>query len=264
VDERPLLLLTGAAGGLGRELVPRLRAGGFRVRALDLSADGVDADEVVTGSVTDVDVVDAALAGVDAVVHLAGMSKERAWPDVLHANVHGTWVLLDACVRAGVGKVAFASSNHAVGLTTRPEGPPLAADTPFRPDSYYGWSKTAGESLCRLFVDRAGLDVVVLRIGSCFPHPGGVRGLSTWMSYDDCARLVTAAVDPAVTGWHCVWGVSANTRRWWSLAEGEAIGYHPQDDSERFAAEVFASEVPQDDDDLVGGDFHRTPLGEPN
>ena len=261
MDDRPLLLVTGAAGGLGRELVPRLRAGGFRVRALDLAAPEVDAEEILTGSVTDPDVVDRAVTGVDAVVHLAGASGEGPWPEVLHANVHGTWVLLDACVRAGVGKVVHASSNHAAGLTPRPAGEELAADTPFRPDSYYGWSKTAAESLCRLFVDRAGLDVVALRIGSCFPHPGGVRGLATWLSRDDLARLVTAALAPAVTGWHCVWGVSANTRRWWSLAAGEAIGYHPQDDSERFAAEVLAAAGPQPDDDLVGGDYHRRPLG---
>ncbi|WP_432542401.1 NAD-dependent epimerase/dehydratase family protein [Kineococcus sp. SYSU DK002] len=261
----PSLLVTGSAGGLGRELVPRLRAAGHRVRCLDLQHPGGAGADAVAGSVTDPRAVETALEGVDAVVHLGGISREAAWADVLETNVHGTWVLLDACARLGVGKVVFASSNHAVGLTPRlADGAHVPADAEPRPDSYYGWSKTAGESLCRLFAERAGLDVVSVRIGSCFERPGDVRGLATWMSYDDCRRLVSAAVDPAVTGWHSVWGISRNTRRWWSLAEGEAIGYHPQDDSERFAAQVLAAADPDEVTDLVGGPFTANPLGRPN
>nr|WP_281373211.1 NAD(P)-dependent oxidoreductase [Kineococcus aurantiacus] len=258
------MLVTGSAGGLGRELVPRLLAAGYRVRSMDLAhPDGLDGD-LVTGSVTDTAVVERALEGVDAVVHLAGQSREAPWEQVLDANVHGTWTLLDACARLGVRKVVLASSNHAVGMVARREGVVVPADEPFRPDTYYGWSKTAGESLGRLFVERAGLDVVAVRIGSCFERPQNVRALATWMSYEDCVRLVAAAVDPAVTGWRSVWGISRNTRRWWSLAEGEAIGYDPRDDSEEFAEQVLAAADPDEVVDLVGGGFTATPLGQPN
>lgn len=264
MSELPHLLVTGSAGGLGRELVPRLRAAGYRVRSLDLAhPEGTDGD-LVTGSVTDAAVLEGALEGVDAVVHLAGQSREADWARVLEANVQGLWTLFDACTRLGVGKVVYASSNHATGMTARVEGTELPADAELRPDTYYGWSKAAGESLGRLFVDRAGLDVVSVRIGTCFARPENVRGLSTWMSYDDCTRLLAAALDPAVRGWHSVWGVSRNTRRWWSLAEGEAIGYHPQDDAEEFAAEVLAAADPGEVVDLVGGGFTTTPLGQPN
>ena len=55
-----------------------------------------------------------------------------------------------------------------------------------------------------------------------------------------------------------VYGISANTRAWWDLAPGRALGYHPQDDSEQFAAEIEA--LPETDTDLaeaayVGGLF---------
>jgi uronate dehydrogenase len=261
VDQPPLLLVTGSAGALGRELVPRLRTAGHRVRELDLAHPPGAGGDLVTGSVTDAAVVAAALEGVDAVVHLAGESSEAPWEDVLRANVHGTWTVLDACRRGGVRKVVLASSNHAAGMTPR-GAVPLPADAEPRPDTYYGWSKSALESLGRLFVDRGSLDVVVARIGSAQARPEDVRGLSTWLSLDDFGRLVAAAVRPEVTGWHCVWGVSRNTRRWWSLAAGEAIGYHPRDDAEEFAEQVLAAADPGEVLDLVGGSFTTTPLGE--
>jgi hypothetical protein len=109
----------------------------------------------------------------------------------------------------------------------------------------------------RLYHDRFGMDVVVLRIGTCSPEPPSVRALATWLSYDDCGRLVEAALTAPSPGFRQVWGVSANTRRWWSLAEGEAIGYHPQDD-----AEVYAGQVPDTGDyDVIGGRHTVWPLG---
>lgn len=56
-----------------------------------------------------------------------------------------------------------------------------------------------------------------------------------------------------------MWGISANTRAWWSRAEGAALGYHPVDDSEAYAAEILAGGEPDWEGDetltLVGGDF---------
>ena len=111
-------------------------------------------------------------------------------------------------------------------------GADLAVDAIAPPDSYYGWSKTAVESLGRLFGARTGLDVLAVRIGSCFPEPNGERALATWMSPDDVARLVEAFLVAPPVGYRCIWGVSDNTRRWWSLEEGRAMGYEPVDDAE--------------------------------
>ncbi len=65
-----------------------------------------------------------------------------------------------------------------------------------------------------------------------------------------------------------MWGISRNTRRWWSLESGEEIGYYPEDDAEKFAAEILAGNPASDwggDPDLsrVGGPFCRIPLGTP-
>ncbi len=115
----------------------------------------------------------------------------------------------------------------------------LPADLLPRPDSYYGWSKTAMEAMGRLYADTYGMDVYCLRIGSCFPVPTDVRHLSTWFSPDDSGRLMDACLRTDNGGFHLIWGVSANTRRWWSLKAGEQVGYHPVDDAEIFAAELI-------------------------
>jgi uronate dehydrogenase len=198
--------------------------------------------ELIRATVTDLDAMVRACDGVDAVIHLGGLSKEAAFADILHTNVEGTRNVLEAARRQGVARVVLASSNHAVGFVGRDEAPAagLPADVVARPDSHYGWGKAAMEALGRFYVDAHGMDVFALRIGSCFETPPDTRGLSTWMSPDDAGRLLEACLTTRSTGYQQVWGVSRNTRRWWSLAEGEQIGYHPVDDAEVFAGTLIA------------------------
>lgn len=254
------LLVTGAAGNMGRLLRPRLARPGRILRLVDVAAQqpAGDGEEVVTASVTDAAAMAQACAGADAVFHLGGISLEAPWEEILAVNIDGTRTLLEAARQAGVRTVILASSNHAVGYYTR-DDEPLPADLPARPDTYYGMSKAATEALGRLYADRYGLTVMCVRIGSCFVEPGGVRGLATWLSPDDCARLVEAALALDEPGFRMVWGISRNTRRWWSLAEGEAIGYHPVDD-----AETYADRYPEGSEDElrhVGGGFLDVDLG---
>jgi uronate dehydrogenase len=234
------------------------------LRLLDTTApsDLTDGEEAHTGSVTDRDVVRRAVIGADAVVHLAGIATEAAWEEILDVNIGGTQAVLHASAEAGVRTVVVASSNHAAGFWERPaDGSLLPDDVVPRPDSYYGWSKAAVETLGRLYHERYGMAVVNLRIGWCSRHPYDRRGAEIWLSPDDVGRLVEAAIAPTVTGFHTVWGVSANSRSWWSPAGGEAIGYRPQDDSEAYASE-FADSADVHPAAL-GGEFVSNPLGHP-
>lgn len=142
---------------------------------------------------------------------------------------------------------------------TGPDGVP--ADVPPRPDTYYGWTKAAVEGLGSLYADRYGMTVFALRIGACFPEPPGVRGLDMWLSPDDCGRLVSACLETGVTGFRVLWGVSRNTRRWWSLAEGREIGYEPRDDAEPYAATVRERAGERETAGLIGAAFCTYPLG---
>jgi len=251
------VLVTGAAGRIGRMLRERLPGEGHELRLLDVEP--VDEPDAIRASVTDLDAVTAACEGVDAVVHLGGISGEAEWVRIRDTNVEGTYCVFEAARRAGVRRVVFASSNHAVGFTHQPDDPDLEMpdDLGARPDTFYGVSKVLGEALGSLYHDRHGLDVVCLRIGTCFDAPFDLRGLSTWLSPDDCARLVHAALTCPKPGFRTVWGISRNTRRVWSLDGGAAIGYHPQDDAERFADVVTAGDPAHDDAGrrYVGGAF---------
>ncbi|MFF7212225.1 NAD-dependent epimerase/dehydratase family protein [Streptomyces sp. NPDC008238] len=258
------VLLTGAAGGLGtlmRELLP---AHGYELRLLDmLPVEG--APDAITADLADRAALREAVRGVDAIIHLAGISLEAPFEKILRANVEGTYNLYEAAREEGVPRIVFASSNHAVGFTPRPVGndPLIPVDTPRRPDTFYGLSKGFGEDLAQLYWDLHGLETVSVRIGSCFREPTSVRMLSVWMSPEDGARLFHAALTAEGVGHTVVYGSSANTRLWWDLSSARALGYEPQDDSEPFAAKLVAEQGELDpanpDHAHLGGHFTTHP-----
>ncbi len=247
------VVITGAAGRLGSYLRSSLGQVATRARLVDIVAPSpalaFEPVDFFQGSVTDPELLDIACEGADAVVHLGGYAGEAPWPELSRVNVGGTYEVLEAVRRQGVSRLVFASSNHAVGFHVR-GAEPLADDLAARPDSLYGASKAAGEALCRFYADKFSIDVICLRIGSCFDVPSNLRMLATWLSPADFVRLTAAALMTPLSGFRLVWGVSANTRRWWSTEGGNAIGFHPEDDAERFAG-LYPGTSPQPE--YVGG-----------
>lgn len=258
------VLLTGAAGGLGTLMRGLLPAYGYRLRLLDMiPLDGEPA--AITAGLDDREALRAAVRGVDAVIHLAGISLEAPFEKILRSNIEGTYNLYEAAREEGVGRIVFASSNHAVGYTPRPEGidPLIPVESRHRPDTFYGLSKCFGEDLAQLYWERHGLETVSVRIGSCFMEPTSVRMLSVWMSPGDGARLFHAALTAPDVGHTVVHGSSANTRLWWDLASARALGYDPQDDSEQYAAKLIADQGELDpvnpEHNRLGGHFTTNP-----
>lgn len=248
------VLLTGSAGSIGSVLAPGLAALGHEVVGADLPGRGADLDI----DCTDHAAVDTALGELrpTAVIHLAGIPTESSLPDALSSHVVSTGALLEAMVRHGVPRIVYASSNHAVGRTPRTGR--LGVEVPVRPDTFYGVAKVAAEALLRLYADRHGLDTVSTRIGSFLPRPTTRRQLSTWLSHDDAVRMFHAALTTPEPGYAVLYGVSANTRGWWDLEPGRALGYHPQDDAEQFAGDIEST--PESDADRaeaahVGGPY---------
>jgi uronate dehydrogenase len=247
------VLLTGAAGTIGTALRDRLPGFGWNLRSFDREP----VPDGLVGDVTSPADLNAATEGVAAIVHLAGQPTEAPWPVIREANIEGTFQLFEAARRAGVRRIVYASSNHAVGFT--PVGTDQPADLPPRPDTLYGVSKVFGEALARYYVERYAFAVACLRIGTFEPKPTHQRSLSTWLSPDDCARLVDACLRAPELTYSLVWGISNNTRRMWSLAAGRALGYEPQDDAETYADEVTRGEHPSDA--YLGGGFAAEGFG---
>jgi NAD(P)-dependent dehydrogenase (short-subunit alcohol dehydrogenase family) len=256
------ILITGAAGEIGSWLRRSLRQSDRRIRLLDIASQNApEPDEsarVITASITDQDAMTDACEGVDAVIHLGGLSTVGySWDEYLDVNVNGTHCLLEAARRCGVPRVVYASSHHAVGFQPNTPGRMVPDYLYSRPDSLYGFSKAASESLCSLYHDRYGLDVICIRIGSFRTRPTDLRTLWNWLSPGDCTRLFEAALTTASPGFRLVWGVSANDRGIMSLEEARTIGYVPLDDAEEFISDIGAGAEAGKihGADLIGGPF---------
>lgn len=248
------VLITGAAGSIGRVVSAGLSD--HEVVGLDLlpSPPGYDG-EWHTCDCTDPAAVDAIVAASrpDAVVHLAGAPGEGGLTESLLSHTHTTAALLDAMVARDVRRIVYASSNHAVGRTPRSDS--LGIDSRPRPDTFYGAAKVAAEGVLSLYADRYGIGAVSCRIGSFLDHPETLRHLSTWLSHDDCVRMVEAALTAPVPGYAVLYGISNNTRGWWDLGPGRALGYEPVDDAEDWADQIPARDEDEVEGSTVGGPF---------
>jgi uronate dehydrogenase len=253
------LLLTGAAGGLGQALRERLKANCTVLRLSDRVAFGAAGarEEVVLADLADAAAVDAMVQGVDAIVHLGGVSVEGPFAPILQANILGVYNLYEAARKHGVRRVVFASSNHVTGFYRQSET--INADAPPRPDGLYGVSKAFGEDLSRFYFDRYGIETACVRIGSSFAEPKDRRMLASWLSFDDLHRLITACLTTPVLGHSIVFGMSANAVTWWDNSRAQHIGYRPLDSSDPFREAVYArTPAPDPSDPAVqfqGGGF---------
>lgn len=269
------VLITGAHGTVGTAITDHLGdRDDYDFTLLDvLPGDGPG--ESVIADVTDYDDFRPHLDGQDAIIHLAlvpgtGGPGDRSieWDNSLAANLKGINNVYQAAVEAGVGKILFASSNHAVGMVEVRNAPGIYHDAgiradytePHRPDSTYGLTKSYGEDLGRLTAEAHGVQFYGLRIGAvrepAYDHPYGdaergvedgrwergseayqeqvARMKGLWQSRRDLAHLVDCCLRDDSVEWDHFYGVSANDRRWLDDLEHarEVVGYDPQDNGE--------------------------------
>lgn len=228
------ILLTGAAGGLGKILRERLKAWTDTLVVSDLSDLGPAqaGEEVVQCDLADKAAVLAMVKDVELILHFGGISVEASFEDIMRANIQGTYNIYEAAHKHGVKRVIFASSNHTIGFYKTTDQ--LTASMPPRPDGMYGVSKCFGESLSRYYYDRTGLETVCVRIGSAFPAPANRRMLTTYLSYDDLFELLRCAAMTPRVGHTIVFGASNNREQWWDNREAAHLGFRPKDSSDPF------------------------------
>jgi UDP-glucose 4-epimerase len=173
--EATRILVTGSSGHLGEALVRAIRASGCEVVGLDRRDSPFTS---FVGSTTDRGVVQAALRGVDAVIHTAALQQPHLVShhpsEFIETNVVGTLILLEEAQSSGVRSFVCTSSTSAFGRALSADAGTSATwiteDVTPVPRNIYGVTKIAAEQLCELAAFQSGLGVVVLRIARFFPE----------------------------------------------------------------------------------------------
>ncbi len=250
------VLLTGAGGRVGEAILQGLGEEYDWRLMYHNPPDEVPDHEYLVGDVIDEDVVQEAVAGVGAIIHLAGDPRPSApWKSVLSNNIDGTQKMYEAAVEAGVERFVYASSNHAVGAFETDERTPemyrddddyrLDGTELPRPGNLYGVSKATGEVIGRYYHDEHDIAVCNVRIGNLTQgHPpiDYERGQAMWLSYPDCAHLHECALE-ADYEFEIVYGISDNDRKYYSLERArEAMGYEPQDNSAEWSGDEHVAD----------------------
>ncbi len=168
------VLVTGAGGRVGAQLVQALRERGDWVRGLDVGDPRrvPTPDEMVRGSLLDAEAVARAVDGVDAVAHLAALMSwlPQDADRLFDINVRGTFNLLQAVAGRPLTRFVFASSGE-VYPELAPGYLPIDEAHPTRPTSVYGLTKLLGEEMVRNYGRRAGLRFVIARFSHAQAAP---------------------------------------------------------------------------------------------
>ena len=226
--DRMKILITGAAGAVGRQLIKGL-GDRYELRGLD-RLPIPDLDDVIVGDVGDYATMLKATEGMDATIHLTGVDHD--WEGVLPTNLVGTYNMLETARVNGVRRVVYASRAGVHG--PQPDEITRRVDMPLQPIGLYTVSKVFGEALGFSYVQQHELEFVAVRIGNFnrnrnrdqpqHPHQ---------LSHGDCVRVFERAVIHPGVKYEIVYGVSDSTWPRYDLDHGRrVIGYDPQDKSD--------------------------------
>lgn len=231
--------------------------------------------DTVVGDVADADALSGAVEGHDAIVHMAAYPYTGGtWGQVFEPNIVGTYNALEAAREHDVESFVFLSSNHALGMYEDEHAPELYEpgyglvldrDSPVRPDSFYGASKSFGENLGRYYVENYDYPKRFYALRVCtvnvpaYDHPYGnaehgvddgefergsaeydravARMKATWQSRRDFAHEVDCCLADDAVEYGVYSGVSDNRNRWFGIEHARAeLGYDPRDDASEWDA----------------------------
>ncbi len=224
------LLVTGASGAAAQLLLPLLRREPFALREVDRAAHGAQHADL-----TDAATCNRVVQGVDAIVHLAGHSKEASVQDLIGSNSLALAQLLRSAAAAGVSRFIFASSMHVMGLYERDAA--IDETMPPRPDGHYAASKLHGEALCRVYAERHGMAVTCLRIGALAARVEDVEP-GSWIGPGDLMTMIRiglAADRPWFEIFHAVADAEGSPL---PPSRATAFGYRCQHPGEPYAASL--------------------------
>jgi nucleoside-diphosphate-sugar epimerase len=249
---RPKVLVTGASGLIGglvlRDLSDRYEFSG-------LSRHPVPGIPYTAASITDLEAIRPAFAGMDAILHLGVSVEVDDWDQQMAVTAHGTLNVFRAAQEAGVPRVVFMSSGSTMcgwewddslpyGRLARGdwEGlhdwPLLDTRTPPRPDSPYAVAKLFGEHVGRYFSDRYGMQVIVIRSGAVLreDRPTLIRQFPGYLAQADSVQMIDRCLQaPDSIRYEIFDAISDNWPRWRDTSPAKRLlGWRPTGSSDRF------------------------------
>ncbi len=234
------VLITGANGNIGRKLVAAWEDV-YDLVLIDVEP-GPDDPDVTIADLSELDEGWMALFhGVDTVIHLAATPRETSsWEELVRPNLDAVANVFLAASLAGVERIVFASSNHAMGGYRELGDIAISVDLPPRPGNPYGAAKLMAERLGKTLSGVFDLTFVALRLGWVQPGPNRPETLpdewnkELWLSDGDMVRLFGRAVEADLgdRSFVVVNGMSRNHGTRWDLLDSfDTIGYTPKDDA---------------------------------
>ncbi len=243
------ILITGAAGNLGQKASAHLESN-YRLTLIDRQ----ESDGIVQADLSRWGEWAKEFEGIDTVVHLAANPHPSAtWEELLEPNVDSVMNVYEASARAGVRRLVFASSNHAMGgykgtcepgkLTT--DLPPLPG-TPHMNEGVeqvtpgYGITKLLGERLGKWYSEMHGLSFIAIRIGwvrpgdnfaADVPSDQGEWYPQMWLSNRDFCQIIEKCIEtPDSVRFAVLNAMSTNNGMAWDIEQTRSvIGYQPLD-----------------------------------
>ncbi len=227
------ILVTGSAGTVGRPVCQELLRQGHEVRGLDLRASPELVDAVVA-DVADAGAVRAAVAGMDAVVHLAAQPVDAPFSDLVGPNVVGLYNVFDACQETSVKRLVLASSIMVV--IRRPDRSRPARVDEAWPGDHYALTKLWAEQMGAMYARRFGMSVLAVRIGWVVRNPDEARHMlklgafDLYLSRADAGRFFAAAVAATGTDFAIAYATSRGGEAVFDMEPArKLLGYEPHD-----------------------------------
>jgi nucleoside-diphosphate-sugar epimerase len=247
------ILVTGSSGRIGRAAVAGLTAAGFDVAGLDRTpSPGIPEAQMTVGSIASRDTVEEAMAGADAVIHLAAVPDDPKHPDgriiydpmhfptqLIPNNILGAYHVLDVARAMRVPRVILASTGQVIDGHLEAERIPVTPVMEVQPLYLYACTKVLLEQLGKVYSQHHGLTVLAVRLGWCPRDLDQVRQIAgdqmsqdVFVSPGDVGRFFAAACrSESMPPFGTLFCTSRHTHRLtYDLSEAKRwLGWEPQD-----------------------------------
>jgi UDP-glucose 4-epimerase len=237
-SERRTVAVTGAAGRIGSYFAEHSHEYYDFVLIVHPESDVSKIEKfgrIVRAKLEELKKLEDTFNGVHTVVHLAAdPSPSATWESILPNNIEGTYNVCTAAVAAGVKRLIYASSIHAV--SGYPVDHQVHPDESINPGDLYGVSKCFGEAMARFIAEQHKVSAICIRIGAFQPierakNEESVLMMNAFVSRADLIRLINCCIRADHVHFAIVHGLSDNVFNRMDITTArELLGYTPKDD----------------------------------